>query len=94
VRVFYSPGDGNGPTETAMPLRIRVQPGAADELLVYLRRLGADARKESATAVIVRSAHAPQPGEPADQDEIELEFVVRAWAAGRRGLNYEIERAA
>ena len=77
-----------------MPLRIRVQRDAADELLTFLRGLGADAVKEDATTLAVDLHHTPDPGEPPDQDEIELEFVVRAWAAGRRGLDYEIERAA
>ena len=76
-----------------MPLRIRVAASLADDLLSYLRGLGADARKQDARTIVVRRRHTRLPGEPAHQDEVELDFVVRGWAGKRRDLDYEIERA-
>ena len=76
-----------------MPLRIRVDAKWRDELLWYLRSLGADVRRES-DAIVVRRTHRALPGEPLTQDQIELEFVVRGWASGRPDVTYEIERAA
>jgi hypothetical protein len=80
--------------ETAMPLRIRVETRWVDELLSYLRSLGADVRKERHDAIVVRRTHRTLPGEPLTQDQVELEFVVRGWASDRPGVIYEIERAA
>ena len=78
-----------------MPLRIKVEPRWVDELLEYLRSLGADARRERRNAIVVRRRHERLAGEPADQDEMELEFVVRGWAHHRPDVVlYEIERAA
>lgn len=77
-----------------MPLRIRVSGSAcADELLAYLRRLGADARREGET-ITVRRHHPHVRGEPASQDRIELEFLLRAWAGNRPGTNFDVEEAA
>jgi hypothetical protein len=77
-----------------MPLRIRVSGSAcADELLAYLRRLGADARREGET-ITVRRHHPLVQGEPASQDRIELEFLIRAWAGTRPGMNFDVEEAA
>ncbi len=77
-----------------MPLRIRVSGSArADDLLAYLRRLGADARLEG-EAITVRRRHPPVRGEPASQDRIELEFLLRAWAGTRSGMDFEVEEAA
>lgn len=84
---------GQDQTQTAMPLRIRVEARWVDELLSYLRSLGADVRKER-DAIVVRRTHRALPGEPLTQDQIELEFVVRGWASDRPGVTYEIERAA
>jgi hypothetical protein len=79
---------------TAVPLRIRVESRWADELLAYLRALGADARKERRDAIVVHRRHKLVAGEPAHQDRTELDFVVRGWANERPGVAYEIERAA
>jgi hypothetical protein len=60
-----------------MPLRIRVSgPARADELLAYLRGLGADAQRQGDAVTVCPSA-APMQGEPASQDRIELEFLLR-----------------
>ena len=77
-----------------VPLRITVStPRGAAELLAYLRDLGADARRESASAITVRRRHAVVPGEPAYQDRLEMEFVLRAWARRRPEARYELEEA-
>jgi hypothetical protein len=77
-----------------MPLRIRVSGSAcADELLAYLRGLGADARREG-EAITVRRRHPLVLGEPASQDRIELEFLLRAWAGNCPGTNFDVEEAA
>jgi hypothetical protein len=77
-----------------MLLRIWVSGSAlADELRAYLVALGADARREGET-IVVRPREAPLPGEPANQNRVELEFVVRAWAYTRPGIAYEIVEAA
>jgi hypothetical protein len=92
--MFLRPGQrGKIKLETAMPLRVRVESRWLDELLSYLRSLGADVRKER-DAIIVRRTHRALLGEPLTQDQIELEFVVRGWASDRPGVTYEIERAA
>jgi hypothetical protein len=63
-----------------MPLRIRVSGRQrVDDLLAYLRGLGADACLEGET-ITVRRRHAVVAGEPSYQDRVELEFVVRTWA--------------
>jgi hypothetical protein len=80
--------------ETAMPLRIKVEPRWVDELLAYLRGLGADARKERRNAIVVRRRHERLEGEPLHQDKTELEFVIRGWAHRRPEVHYEIEHAA
>ena len=77
-----------------MPLRIKVEPRWVDELLAYLRALGADARKEPPNAIVVRRRHKRLHGEPPHQDTTELDFVLRGWSAHRAGVDYEIERAA
>ena len=78
----------------AMPLRIRVSVSArADELLAYLRGLGADARREG-DAITIRRRHPVLEGEPATQDRTELEFILRAWATQRPGTVFEVEEAA
>jgi hypothetical protein len=77
-----------------VPLRITVSsPRGAADLLAYLRDLGADARRESAKAITVRRRHAVVPGEPAHQDRLEMEFVLRAWARHRPDARYEVEEA-
>jgi hypothetical protein len=77
-----------------VPLRITVSsPRGAADLLAYLRDLGADARRESARAIMVRRRHAVVPGEPAHQDRLEMEFVLRAWARHRPDARYEVEEA-
>jgi hypothetical protein len=76
-----------------MPLRIRVPISHVDELLRFLRGVGADARPEGEAVTVVR-AHPVVPGEHPDQDRIELEFVVNAWAREHPGLPFEIEEAA
>jgi len=77
-----------------MPLRIRVSGSArADDLLTYLRSLGADARREG-EAITVRRSHPVTEGEPPVQDRIELEFVLREWATHQPGTSFEVEEAA
>lgn len=77
-----------------MPLRIKVSSSAqATDLLAYLRKLGADARRDTETAITVTRRHAVVPGEPAYQDRLEMEFVLRTWARGDRDGHYEIEAA-
>jgi hypothetical protein len=78
-----------------MPLRIRVTGSAvADDLLAFLRQLGADAHKEG-TTVYVNRRHHRTPAEPPEQDRTELEFVVRVWASQRRGrTEFKVEEAA
>jgi hypothetical protein len=77
-----------------MPLRIRVYGSArADDLLAFLRSVGADARSEG-DAIAVTRRHPVIPGEPARQDRMELEFVLRSWAVHRPGAAFEIEEAA
>jgi hypothetical protein len=78
----------------SMPLRIRVSNSrCADELLAYLRSLGADVRRDR-DSVTVRRRHPVVPGEPPVQDRIELEFIIRVWAAQRPGTAFEVEEAA
>jgi hypothetical protein len=77
-----------------MPLRIRVCGSArADDLLAYLRSIGADARREG-DAIAVTRRHPVVAGEPPRQDRMELEFVLRTWALGCPGAAFEIEEAA
>jgi hypothetical protein len=76
-----------------MPLRIRISGSArVDDLLNFLRSLGADARQEGETVKVIRR-HPVVPGEPPHQDRVELEFVLRAWAGARPGTNFEVEEA-
>jgi hypothetical protein len=78
-----------------MPLRIKVSSSdRAADLLSYLRSLGADAHMDTETAVTVTRRHAVVPGEPAYQDRLELEFVLRTWTRGNGDACYEIEEAA
>jgi len=78
-----------------MPLRIKLaSAGRATDLLGFLRRLGADAHRETATAITVTRRHEVVPGEPPTQDRTEMEFVVRAWASGHPDAEYEVEEAA
>jgi hypothetical protein len=78
-----------------MPLRIKLSSaGRATDLLAFLRRLGADAHSETATAITVTRRHAVVPGEPPTQDRTEIEFVVRAWARDHPEAEYEVEEAA
>jgi hypothetical protein len=76
-----------------MPLRIRVPRSHVDDLLRFVRGLGADARPEG-EAVTVVGTHPVAPDEPANQDRMELEFVVSAWAREHPGRRFEIEEAA
>jgi hypothetical protein len=77
-----------------MPLRIRVNSAArADELLAYLRRLGADASREGVTVIVTRR-HPRIAGEPPDQDRMELEFILRTWTSTRPDSTFEVEEAA
>jgi hypothetical protein len=77
-----------------MPLRIRVSgPARADDLLAYLRSLGADARREGEFITVIRR-HRVLAGEPPFQDRMELEFVLRTWANQRPGAAFEVEEAA
>jgi hypothetical protein len=78
-----------------MPLRIRVTGSAiADDLLAFLRQLGADAHKEGASVYVTRR-HDRASAEPPEQDRMELEFVVRVWASQRRGHTaFKVEEAA
>lgn len=76
-----------------MSLRIRISGSArADDLLTFLRGLGADARQEGETVTVIRR-HPVVAGEPPHQDRMELEFVLRAWASARPGTNFEVEEA-
>jgi hypothetical protein len=76
------------------PLHVRVNDSRrADELLAYLRSLGADARRER-DGVMVRRRHPVIEGEPPTQDWMELKFVLREWAAQRPGTTFEVEEAA
>jgi hypothetical protein len=78
-----------------MPLRITVSsPDLASQLLAYLRGLGADARTEGDKVIKVVRRHAVIPGEPSHQDLVEIEFVLRAWAAQNRDVRYKVEEAA
>lgn len=78
-----------------VPLRIKVSSSVrASELLAYLRRLGADARRESEKAITVTRRHAVVSGEPSYQDRVEIEFVLRAWASHHPDAHYEVEEAA
>jgi hypothetical protein len=78
-----------------VPLRIKVSSSAqAADLLAYLRRLGADARRDTETAITVTRRHPVVPGEPGYQDRREMEFVLRVWAHGDSDTHYEIEEAA
>jgi hypothetical protein len=77
-----------------VPLRITVSTSrGAAELLAFLRGLGADARRESPRAIRVIRRHALVPGEPAHQDRVEMEFVLRAWARRRPDAGYEVDEA-
>jgi hypothetical protein len=77
-----------------LPLRIRVSsPARADDLLAYLRGLGADASREG-DAIAVRRRHPVLAGEPPFQDRMELEFVLRIWANQQPGIDFDIEDAA
>lgn len=76
-----------------MPLRVRVPSSHVDDLLRFLRSLGADARKERGAIKVVRK-HPVVSGEPAHQDRMELEFIVSAWAREHPGMDFEIEEAA
>jgi hypothetical protein len=77
-----------------VPLRIRVSGSSrADDLLAYLRSLGADASREG-DAIRIRRRHPVLEGEPAGQDRMELEFILRAWATQRPGTVFEVEEAA
>jgi hypothetical protein len=76
-----------------IPLRVRVSGSAhLEDLLAYLRRLGADARREG-DAITIRRRHPVLEGEPAGQDRMELEFVLRVWARQRPGTVFELEEA-
>jgi hypothetical protein len=78
----------------SMPLRIRVSNSrGVDELLAYLRSLGADVRRDG-DGVTVRRRHQVVSGEPPTQDRMELEFIVRVWATQRPGTAFEVEEAA
>jgi hypothetical protein len=76
-----------------VPLRVTIERGSVDELLAFLRGLGADVKREDGNALILRPTHQPVAGEPPDQDEIELDFILRVWAR-RRSVDYEIQSAA
>jgi hypothetical protein len=65
----------------------------ADDLLAYLRSLGADARREG-DAITVRRRHRLLEGEPPTQDRVELEFILREWASHQPGTAFEVEEAA
>jgi hypothetical protein len=92
-RVLCVQGRVGEQVETAMPLRITVDPAASDDLLAYLQRLGADAKKFRRNVIIVHRRHRRLDGEPPHQDKTELEFVVRGWAQSRPEIRYEIEAA-
>ena len=76
-----------------MPLRIKLDSGPADDLLAYLRGLGADARGVGANDIVVLRRHARLPNEPSSQDRIELDFVLRVWARDRPEAAFRIEEA-
>jgi hypothetical protein len=77
-----------------MPLRVRlIGSTRSEELLSFLRGIGADARREG-EAIMVTRRHVPVRGEPRQQDRIELEFVIRAWASDRPEIEFEIDEAA
>ena len=93
--MFLRPVGGGGyfVEPPVMPLRIRVPSSHVDDLLRFLRSLGADARKERGAIKVVRR-HPVVSGEPAHQDRMELEFIVNAWAREHPGMDFEIEEAA
>ena len=92
--MFPLPKDGKMKVVNGMPLRIRVTGSArADDLLAYLRSIGADARREG-DAITVRRRHRVLEGEPPMQDRVELEFVLREWATRQPGTAFEVEEAA
>jgi hypothetical protein len=92
--VFPLLKDGKIRGVNGMPLRIRVTGSArADDLLAYLRSIGADARREG-DAITVRRRHRVLEGEPPMQDRVELEFVLREWATRQPGTAFEVEEAA
>ncbi len=86
---------GNGLSRSPMPLRIRVAGTAtADDLVAFLRRLGADAHSEGSSVYVTRR-HRRLPAEPPEQDRMELEFVIRVWASQRPGRTaFKVEEAA
>jgi hypothetical protein len=75
-----------------VPLRVTIERGSVNELLEFLRGLGAEVEREEGNALIVRRNHPLVAGEPPDQDEIELDFILRVWAQ-RRSVQYEIQSA-
>jgi hypothetical protein len=78
-----------------VPLRVTVSTSAgATDLLAYLLNLGADAHMEGDKSITVVRRHAVVPGEPAYQDRLEMEFILRTWARGRHGSDYAVEYAA
>jgi len=77
-----------------VPLHIKLSSDSADDLLAYLWRLGADARRSGPDEIVVVRRHARLPGEPKEQDRVELEFVLRWWARNRPGAAFRIEEAA
>jgi hypothetical protein len=76
-----------------LPLRVKLLSGPADNLLAYLRDLGADARGVGADEIVVLRRHARLPNEPSSQDRIELDFIVRVWAREQPGAVFRIEEA-
>ena len=42
---------------------------------------------------MVRRRHPLVPGEPANQDRVELEFLLRTWASTRSCTEFEVEEA-
>ena len=77
-----------------VPLRILVGDRTrADDLLAYLRSIGADASRQG-EAITVTRRHPRVAGEPRNQDRMELEFVLRVWASGRPETEFEVEEAA
>jgi hypothetical protein len=77
-----------------VPLRVKLLSGSADDLLAFLRGLGADVRGKGANDVVVVRRHARLPNEPSSQDRIELDFIVRVWARDRPEVAFRIEEAA
>jgi hypothetical protein len=77
-----------------VPLHIKLTSGSADDLLDYLRQLGADARRSGPDDILVVRRHARVPGEPEVQDRMEMEFIVRWWARNRPGAAFRIDEAA